>query len=122
MSYILTGERRGRARRGCLRLRRLGGATSVEFDWSRVLRREERQGDVIGFYHTHPGGSAVPSRRDVKTMRAWVSCLGKPLLCVIEGNSKLAAYRFDTDESEGERLEGVKRLPRNLIVVAEDSR
>jgi proteasome lid subunit RPN8/RPN11 len=63
-------------------------------DAAGVLAREESKGDVVGFYHTHPAGPPEPSQRDVRTMRAWVSSFGKPLLCLIESDGELAAYRF----------------------------
>lgn len=116
ISYVLIGQRRNRIWVGRLRQRQTGQPASVEFDWNWVLEREERQGDVLGFYHTHPAGAAVPSGRDVRTMRAWVSCLGKPLLCVIESDDTLAAHLFATDEDSGHALEDVERFPRNVIV------
>ncbi len=117
--YILSGQRRGHIWHGCFRNRRLGEPTSVEFDWEWALRREEHKGDIIGFYHTHPAGSATPSWCDVQTMRAWVSCLGKPLLCVIENEPHCGAYLFETDESDGVRLPEVQRFPGNVIVAVE---
>ena len=82
-----------------------GQTASVEADWHWTLTREEEQGDVAGFAHTHPAGAGtIPSARDVRTMQAWCSALGKPLLCLIaEGASLLdpAAYHFADDESEG---------------------
>jgi proteasome lid subunit RPN8/RPN11 len=116
ISYVLIGQRRGRIWYGRLQQRQTGQRASVEFDWNWVLDREERHGDVLGFYHTHPAGTAVPSARDVRTMRAWVSCLGKPLLCVIESDGTLAAYTFATDEDSGQALDEVERFPRNVIV------
>ena len=53
------------------------------------MEREEVRGDVVGFYHTHPSMPPVPSARDAATMPAWVSCFGKPLLCVIDGGGGL---------------------------------
>ena len=83
-----------------------GHPASVEADWHWTLTREEEQGDVAGFAHTHPIGAGTnPSARDVRTMQAWCSALGKPLLCLIaEGESLLdpAAYLFSDDESEGQ--------------------
>ncbi len=116
ISYVLIGQRRGRIWIGRLRRRQTGQPASVEFDWSWVLEREDRHRDVLGFYHTHPAGTAVPSARDVRTMRAWVSCLGKPLLCVIETDDALAAHLFATDEDSGQALDEVQRFPRNMIV------
>ncbi|HUG94404.1 MAG TPA: Mov34/MPN/PAD-1 family protein [Planctomycetaceae bacterium] len=114
--WLLVGRRRGRlwyARRiGRCR----GQPASVEFDGPAVLDREERKRDVIGFLHTHPASEATPSRRDLATMRAWVSAFGKPLLCVIEGTNGLAAYRFDDDESTGEPLLSVEVFPRGVVI------
>ena len=88
----------------------------MEFDGPRALAREERRGDVIGFLHTHPMMSARPSKRDVETMRAWVSAFGKPLLCVIRGADALAAFRFDDDESRGTPLGLVEAFPRGVVI------
>jgi hypothetical protein len=117
--YVLVGQRRGRIWYGRLRQRQTGQPASVEFDWDWVLAREERHGDILGFHHTHPAGLAAPSDRDLRTMRAWVSCLGKPLLCLIQAGDRLAAYSFATDEDDGQLLAEVERFPRNAIVAVE---
>jgi proteasome lid subunit RPN8/RPN11 len=101
---------------GRLRQRWVGTPASVEFDWSWVLAREERRGDVIGFFHSHPSGSNAPSQRDARTMRAWVSCFGKPLLCVIQSPGDLQAYLFQTDVEKGQQLDQVRRFPHNVVV------
>ena len=62
-----------------------------------MLAREEQRRDVIGFYHTHPGLPACPSRRDVRTMHAWCSAFGKPLLCVMAGVDGARGYRFEDE-------------------------
>jgi hypothetical protein len=93
----------------------VGSAVRVEFDGQAVLRREEKQHDIVGFLHTHPNSAAVPSRRDVATMQAWVSSFGKPLLCLIEGSEGLSGYVFDSDTSQGEALTQVKLLPRGTL-------
>jgi hypothetical protein len=116
---VLVGQRRGRIWYGRLRQRQIGQPASVEFDWDWVLDREERFGDVLGFYHTHLVGLDAPSDRDLRTMRAWVSCLGKPLLCLIEAGDRLAGYAFATDEDSGQPLVEVERFPRNAIVAVE---
>jgi proteasome lid subunit RPN8/RPN11 len=64
--------------------RRKGTASSVQLDSDRVLAREEKKGDVVGFWHTHPAGYAQQSRQDERTMAAFCRCFGKPLICVIE--------------------------------------
>jgi hypothetical protein len=113
---VLVGYRRGDIWYGRLRRHWAGGTASVAFDWSWVLGREERYGDVIGFFHTHPAGLADPSERDVRTMRAWVSCLGKPLLCLVENGQHLSATLFETDADRGRALSAIERFPRRVIV------
>lgn len=115
-SAILIGQRRGNIWYGRLRQFHTGGPASVEFDWAWVLEREERYRDILGFYHTHPAGLTMLSGRDVRTMRAWVSCLGKPLLCVIETEASLTAYVFETDEDDGSPLVEIQRFPRKVII------
>jgi hypothetical protein len=97
----------------------VGDPGSVAFDWSWVLAREEGRGDILGFFHTHPVGATLPSQRDVRTLRAWVSCLGKPLLCLIAGGDALDGYLFVHDEHEGQLLDVVERFPRNVIVAVQ---
>ena len=116
-SGVLVGSRRGDVWLGRLRKRRHGGPASVDIDWAWILEREEGRGDVIGFWHTHPFGLDGPSRRDVRTMRAWVSCLGKPLLCLIQTEDILAAYCFQTAEDPGRRLAEAQRFERGVVVV-----
>ncbi len=118
-SAVLVGYRRGNLWYGRLRRWQVGTPSSVEVDWDWVLGREERHGDVAGFFHTHPPGLATPSARDVRTMRAWVSSFGKPLLCVIESDNVLTATVYRSDEDEGELLREAQRFPRNVIVGAE---
>jgi hypothetical protein len=52
-------------------------------------------------------------------MRAWVSCFGKPLLCLIDSGDRLSAYLFQTDEDDGRPVARVERFPRNAIVAVE---
>lgn len=117
--WPLVGERRGRL--WCARrwTRSVGSPAEVGFDAAGVLEREADHGDVIGFLHTHPHTPAQPSRRDVDTMRAWASCFGKPLLCVIAGTDGTAAFRFSDDASVGERLTGVDLLRCGTVVAIE---
>lgn len=94
-----------------------GEPASVAFDAAWALAREEARGDIVGFYHTHPGGAPEPSRRDVRTMRAWCSALGKPLLCVIESEGRTAAFLFESDESSGTQLVACELFPRGIVLV-----
>ncbi|MCE9546622.1 MAG: Mov34/MPN/PAD-1 family protein [Planctomycetia bacterium] len=99
-----------------------GKPASVEFDAAWVLRREEEQGDVVGFYHTHPSGPPQPSSRDDRTMRAWAGALGKPLLCLIEADGAVAAFRYDDDESAGAQLAACERFARSVVIAYEADR
>ncbi len=96
-----------------------GKPASVEFDGCWALAREEKFGDVVGFYHTHPSGPLKPSQRDRKTMRAWVGSFGKPLLCLIESDGKVVAYRFNSDRSRGTRLPACRRMPGNIVIACD---
>jgi proteasome lid subunit RPN8/RPN11 len=93
-----------------------GRPAAVEFDADWVLRREEARGDVVGFYHTHPSGPPEPSQRDLRTMRAWASAFGKALLCLIESNGALAAFRFDDDASQGVKLAACELFARGVVI------
>jgi proteasome lid subunit RPN8/RPN11 len=92
----------------------------VEFDAAWVLKREEDRGDVVGFYHTHPAALPEPSVRDVRTMRAWTSSLGKPLLCLVESGGQPSAFRFDDDRSDGVNLAACELLPHGVVVVYDE--
>ncbi len=98
-----------------------GHVASVEFDATWVLGREEAKGDVIGFYHTHPNGSPNVSRRDVKTMLAWVESFGRPLLCVIESGEQVTAYRFDSNGFRGQRLAACELFSRGVVIAFDES-
>jgi proteasome lid subunit RPN8/RPN11 len=117
--YVLVGQRRGRIWYGRLRQRQVGDPASVQFDWAWVLDREERRGDILGFFHTHPPDMRLPSQRDVRTMHAWVSCLGKPLLCLIAAGGAFDGYLFANDEDEGQTLDVVERFQRDVIVAVQ---
>ncbi|HEY7347006.1 MAG TPA: Mov34/MPN/PAD-1 family protein [Ktedonobacterales bacterium] len=118
---ILTGSRRGRVwlTRRCHPAQ--GAPMSVEADWRWALRREERYGDVIGFYHTHPfTAGASPSERDVRTMRAWCGAFGKPMLCVIACGTQAQTTLFANDEDEGQVLTITECFAGGLIVAVEE--
>ena len=85
----------------------------VEQCWTLIGQRRDR------FYHTHPGGSSEPSRRDLQTMRAWVGSFGKPLLCLIQAGECVSAFRFENDECEGIALEQCELFPDEIVVALE---
>lgn len=120
--WVLLGQHRGRIWY-CRRARPSSGKrTSVHFDGAWVLGREEKYRDVIGFMHSHPEGPATPSQRDVRTMRAWCSAFGKPLLCLIVGFGDFRGYRFNDDESVGIPLSLVEMFAlRGGVVIGVDA-
>lgn len=60
----------------------------VEFDFKRVYEYEDnKQHEIMGFYHTHPKGCNFMSEVDKVSMNAWTKCLGRPLYCVIENET-----------------------------------
>lgn len=117
--WTLVGRRRGRIWYAHRLRREEGERCQVRFDGDWVLRREERRRDVLGFFHTHPDGPACPSRRDVRTMRAWCSAFGKPLLCVIAHPAGTHGYCFEDDESAGVPLALVELFPRGVVIGVE---
>ena len=114
--WTLVGQRCGRVWYGRRVRRSSGELASVRFDGLWVLNREEQRHDVLGFFHTHPDGVPAPSRRDIRTMRAWCGAFGKSLLCVIACPEGLRGYRFDGDESVGVQLELVQLFPRGVMI------
>jgi len=93
----------------------IGKPTCVEIAHEWALKREETHGDVCGFLHTHPSWAAVPSNRDDYTMRSWVLCFGKPLLCAIDGVDGLRGYWYKTDDGPPVEQK-IFRIPFNIIV------
>jgi len=117
--WILVGQRRGRIWLG-RKIRRVAGErASVAFDGAWVLDREESRHDVIGFWHTHPDGPDGPSVRDIRTMRAWCSAFGKPLLCMIQSPKVVAGFCFFDDESNGLALTIIEVFPRGVVIGVE---
>lgn len=75
-----------------------GAPASVAFDPEYVIKRDAEFHDIVGFFHTHPSFTAHYSSRDDRTMKAWVTCLGKPLVCCILGIDGLRAWWYLNDE------------------------
>lgn len=109
ISYILVGEKRNNIWLAKMHWYTKGSPTSVTFDWQRVMTREEKHGDVVGFFHSHPKGFKNPSNRDDKTMDAWVTCFGKPLICAIEESGVINAWLYrggeDLEKNKSKTLE-----------------
>ncbi len=117
--WTLLGRRRGRIWYARRARPATGDRSSVSFDGGWVLAREERRRDVVGFLHTHPDGPARPSRRDVRTMRAWCRAFGKPLLCLIASPAGLHGYRFADGDAGGVELAAVEVFPRGIVIGVE---
>ena len=88
--WFLRGKKYGRYYIGRLDWHSKGTMASVDFDWEEAM-----QGDVLGFYHSHPSGMPSPSNRDDRTMGAWVRAEGRPLLCGIFSGKNQACYLYD---------------------------
>ena len=57
-----------------------GTSGGVDFDWSKVYDSKF----LLGFYHTHPTAEVTNySPTDEKTMRGWVVCRWRDLICGI---------------------------------------
>jgi len=117
---LLFGEKAGKTWTCHLQHLSSGSAVRVEFDWKTVFEHETKRGNVLGFFHTHPSGMTKPSRRDIRTMRAWCDCLGKPLLCMIGvpdvRDGALYAYLFTNHRSFGRRARVVAQDEQNFII------
>lgn len=95
IAYVLIGEIKDGIVLARMMWKTRGTETSVLFDGAKVLEREEKHGDLVGFYHTHPEGFTQPSKRDDDTMISWSFCFGKPLLCVVGTSVGLRAWVYD---------------------------
>ncbi len=119
IAYVLAGESRDGILLAKMLWKSKGSETSVQFDWKRVLEREESKGDLVGFFHTHPDGFTNASQRDDQTMESWSFCFGKPLLCVIGTSAGLRAWIYDAS-SGALKIKEIKdlRVFRNNFLVA----
>lgn len=87
--WFIYGKKIGSCWIGRLKYHSRGAAASVDFDWSLATNK-----NIIGFYHSHPGGCPEPSTRDDKTMSAWVRAEGRSLLCGIFGHRDHKCYVY----------------------------
>lgn len=74
--------------------------SSVQFDYASIYKREDKYHDIVGFYHTHPSGMNCMSSIDIETMKQWVGCLGKSLVCLIETEEQINGWAFVKDGDE----------------------
>ena len=113
---VLLGEYRNGIWHAKLSWEKSGSHEAVEFDGRRVLEREERFGDVVGFYHTHPEGFCQFSERDRRTMYAWCFSFGKPLICAIGTSQGVKAWLFEPEKEHPEECRQVSAFKRNWFV------
>ena len=111
--YIMLGKRWGRFYFGRLVKKTIGDSNSVKFDGDWVLDREEKKGDIIGFWHTH-GIDIQPSSRDIKTMLAWIHCFGKQLVCIIQTKNYRASYLCAVYKMNSQMEENYLKIDSNL--------
>lgn len=81
---------------------------SLEERWGHAIEeREEKFGDVAGFWHTHPIDAEFISSVDTATARAFSYSYGKKMLMIIETDS---GWRRSWFVSENDLISNVKVL------------
>ncbi|MBX9668702.1 MAG: Mov34/MPN/PAD-1 family protein [Candidatus Obscuribacterales bacterium] len=119
IGYILLGEKINGIWHAKMTWRRTGSPVSVDFDWQKVMDREETRGDVVGFFHTHPKGLNSPSARDKKTMNAWSTCFGKPLLCLIDDGHGTYGWIYNAQDETVSTVNKTAIFRRKVVVAVE---
>ena len=71
----------------------------VEFNWEECWNRHLNEGDVIGWFHTHPPGAHYMSATDMKTFHSWLVSLGGPRYAVILCDGKVHCWKLFLDEA-----------------------
>jgi integrative and conjugative element protein (TIGR02256 family) len=75
------------------------GTDGVKERDEKVRKRTRRATSFVGMWHTHPGGPAIPSPRDVASMAELVSMEPLPeVLMLICGEQELGAYVFARED------------------------
>ena len=113
-------------------------AAEVNFNYRKVMEYEDDPNiEVLGFYHTHPNGHTRMSSTDIETMKAWTTCFGRSLLCLIgtkihhyqdyyeevvngwrcfqKGCFPVAVYPFICNEKNYQIYKGPKVRAKNLL-------
>jgi predicted acylesterase/phospholipase RssA/proteasome lid subunit RPN8/RPN11 len=75
------------------------GTEGIEERNEKVRKQTRRATSFVGMWHTHPGGPAIPSPRDVASMAELVSMEPLPeVLMLICGEEELGAYVFARED------------------------
>ena len=53
-------------------------------------------------------------------MGAWVGSFGKPLLCLIEADRRLRAYKYIDDEAAATKVTACELLPRGIVIAYDE--
>jgi proteasome lid subunit RPN8/RPN11 len=65
-------------------------------DWvSAYFQAQKNQRNIVGFFHTHPQGTAHPSIKDVQ---GWIPWGTYWIISLDESNSEIAVYRRGSQE------------------------
>lgn len=52
-------------------------------------------------------------------MQGWVTCLGKPLLCLVQDRNALNAYFFQRDADKGSLLAEAQQFGRGTMIIVD---
>jgi integrative and conjugative element protein (TIGR02256 family) len=75
------------------------GTEGIKDRNEKIRKQTRRATSFVGMWHTHPGGPAIPSPRDVASMAELVSMEPLPeVLMVICGEEELGAYVFARED------------------------
>jgi NTE family protein len=75
------------------------GTEGIKERNEKIRKQTRRATSFVGMWHTHPGGPAIPSPRDVASMAELVSMEPLPeVLMVICGEEELGAYVFARED------------------------
>lgn len=75
------------------------GTEGIKERDEQIRKRTRRATSFVGMWHTHPGGPAIPSPRDVASMAELVSMEPLPeVLMLICGEAELGAYVFARED------------------------
>lgn len=101
---------------GYLEYQNYGEACSVKFNTKKAFfgKKESKKfnSNLIGFYHSHPGGDTYPSNQDNETMDTWVKATGKPLICGIFSNGEQKCFLYNRVEPKSSKTGFIQIFPK----------